>query len=166
MLYVYAVWKRVSGIPEAQLPASAAAVPHSRMLAELSTTALQCSFVAGACSLKNACLCRNSLCVLITPSPLPFSTGNVFFEVLFSDVGRFHSLNYSYFAFCTITMCMGAAVTAVATATSVFVNDLGSDTRKGTMCQQLGLIRTSVAQMYNISQVRVTLGVRALMCVV
>lgn len=50
-------------------------------------------------------------------------------------------------------MALGAAVTATSTAAAVFVNDLNSDARKGTMCQQLAGIRAIVSQMYNISQV-------------
>ena len=60
VLYIYSLWRRVSAIPEASLDAAAASFPHKRVLAELSTTAVQCSFCAG----------------------------NVFFEVLFCDLGR------------------------------------------------------------------------------
>ena len=50
-------------------------------------------------------------------------------------------------------MFLGGAVTVTSTAASVFVNDLNSDGRKGTLCQQLGTLRVIVSQMYNASQV-------------
>jgi fucose permease len=76
---------------------------------------------------------------------------------------RFHGANFCYFFFCTITFVLGCAVTAISTAASVFVNDLNSDARKGTMCDQLFGIRGVVSQMYNVSQVRSPLFLSSLL---
>jgi hypothetical protein len=83
VLYQFVVWRRVSAIPEAKLHPDAAKIPHARVLAELSTTAVQCSFVAG-----NADLCLAVSVDAEYGHNCWLSPGNVFFEVLFSDVGR------------------------------------------------------------------------------
>ena len=84
--------------------------------------------------------------------PTSAAAGNVFYEILFSVTGAYPALNFCYFFFGTVTMVCGAAVVAVSTTVSVFVNELNGDVRRGTLVTRLRYLRIIVFQLYNSSQ--------------